>query len=81
MPEIKQSIVIKAPVSKVFELVTDPTNWPRYVTNLVDVKDMSPDIPARGSTFTYQYKIMGMKFEGKGTVIENVADKSFGLSF
>ena len=81
MSEIKQSIVINAPVSKVFEFVTNPANWPRYVTNLMDVKDMSPDIPAKGSTFTYQYKIMGFKVEGKGTVTENVKDKSFGLSF
>ncbi|MEK6583009.1 MAG: SRPBCC family protein, partial [Nitrospirota bacterium] len=81
MPEIKESIVIKSPVSKVFELVTNPANWSRYVTNLVDVKGMSPDIPARGSTFTYQYKMMGFKFEGKGTVTENVKDKSFSLSF
>lgn len=81
MSEIKQSIVINAPVSKVFEFVTNPANWPRYVTNLMDVKDMSPDIPAKGSTFTYQYKIMGFKVEGKGTVTENVKDKSFVLSF
>lgn len=81
MSEIKQSIVINAPVSKVFEFVTNPANWPRYVTNLMDVKDMSPDIPAKGSTFTFQYKIMGFKVEGKGTVTENVKDKSFGLSF
>ena len=81
MSEIKQSIVINAPVSKVFEFVTNPANWPRYVTNLMDVKDMSPDIPAKGSTFTFQYKIMGFKVEGKGTVTENVKDKSFVLSF
>lgn len=81
MSEIKQSIVINAPVSKVFEFVTNPANWPRYVTNLMDIKDMSPDIPAKGSTFTFQYKIMGFKVEGKGTVTENVKDKSFDLSF
>lgn len=81
MSEIKQSIVINAPVSKVFEFVTNPANWPRYVTNLMDVKDMSPDIPAKGSTFTYQYKIMGFKVDGKGTVTENIKDKSFVLSF
>lgn len=81
MSEIKQSVIIKAPASKVFEFVTNPANWPRYVTNLVDVKDMSPDIPAKGSTFTYQYKIMGFKVEGKGSVTENVKDKSFVMSF
>lgn len=81
MSIIKQSVVIEAPVSKVFEFVTNPANWPRYVTNLMDVKDMSPDIPAKGSTFTYQYKMMGFNFEGKGSIAENVKDKSFSLSF
>ena len=81
MPEIKESIVIKSPVSKVFEFITNQDNWSRYITNLVEVKDMSPDMPAKGSTFTYKYKIMGFNFEGKGTVTENVKDKSFSLSF
>jgi uncharacterized membrane protein len=81
MSEIKQSIVIKASASKVFEFVTNPSNWPRYVTNLMDVKDLSPDVPAKGSTFTYQYKMMGFNFEGKGNVTEYVKDKSFSLSF
>jgi len=81
MPEIKESIVIKSPVSKVFEFITNPDNWSRYITNLVEVKDISLDMPAKGSTFTYKYKIMGFNFEGKGTVTENVKDKIFRLSF
>lgn len=81
MLEIKESIVIKSPVGKVFEFITNPNNWSRYITNLVEVKAMSPDMPAQGSTFSYRYKILGFNFEGKGSVIENIKDKRFRLSF
>lgn len=80
MSLITQSIVINAPVGKVFDFVVDPGNWTRYVTSLVDVRNMSADTPAEGSTFVWEYKMMGMKFTGKGTVTDNVRNKSFGLS-
>ncbi len=79
MPVISQSITINAPVSKVFDYVVTPENWTRYVTSLMDVTDLSDDAPARGSTFSWVYKMMGLKFAGKGTVTENEKDKSFGL--
>jgi uncharacterized membrane protein len=79
MPVISQSITINAPVSKVFDYVVTPENWTRYVTSLMDVTDLSDDAPAKGSTFSWVYKMMGLKFSGKGTVTENEKDKSFGL--
>ncbi len=79
MPVINQSITINAPVSKVFDYVVTPENWTRYVTSLMDVTDLSDDVPAKGSTFSWVYKMMGLKFAGKGTVTENEKDKSFGL--
>jgi len=80
MPVISQSITINAPVGKVFDYVTNPENWTRYVTSLVDVTDLSDDTPAKGSTFSWVYKMMGLKFAGKGTVAVNEKDKRFGLT-
>jgi len=60
--------------------VTNPENWTRYVTSLVDVTDLSDDTPAKGSTFSWVYKMMGLKFAGKGTVAVNEKDKRFGLT-
>lgn len=79
MPVISQSIEIKAPVGKVFDYVTSPENWTRYVTSLVDVTDLSEDSPKKGSTFSWVYKMMGIKFAGTGTVSNYEKDKSFGL--
>jgi len=80
MSIIRLSKSINAPVDKVFEFVTDPSNWTRYVTSLVDVRDLSPDCPKKNSTFKWEYKMFGMKFKGNGVVIENIKNKSFGLS-
>lgn len=80
MPVIRMTKLINAPVGKVFETVTEPSNWTRYVTSLVDVRDLSPDAPKKGSTFKWEYKMFGVKFKGKGTVTENIKNKSFGLS-
>jgi uncharacterized membrane protein len=79
MPVISQSIEIKAPVGRVFDYVTSPENWTSYVTSLVDVTDLSEDAPKKGSTFSWVYKMMGLKFAGKGTVSNYEKDKSFGL--
>jgi uncharacterized membrane protein len=80
MAVISKSVAIKAPVGRVFDFVTSPENWTRYVTSLVEVKDLSADSPAMDSTFRWAYKMMGLKFTGKGTVTEYARNKRFGLS-
>lgn len=79
MPEVSQSITINAPVGRVFEVVTTPSNWTQYVTSLTEVSNLSADAPSKGSTFAWEYKMMGVKFRGKGTVTENQRDRKFGL--
>jgi len=79
MPVISMARAINAGVGRVFNIVTNPENWTRYVTSLVDVRDLSPGAPKKGSTFNWEYKMMGARFKGKGTVTENVRNKSFGL--
>ena len=78
MSVIKESIVIDAPKSKVFDFVVNPQNWTRYVTGLVEVNNLSPGSPKKGSTCTWKYRMMGMNFSGKGTVTEYEKDKDFG---
>ena len=80
MPVVTKSMEIKAPVEKVFKVVTDPDNWTRYVSNLLEVTDRSPDIPARDSTFAWKYRMMGFKFGGKGIVTDNQPNESFAMS-
>jgi len=79
MATISKSVKIDASVGKVFKVVTEPENWTRYVTSLVAVTHLSKDAPATGSTFRWEYKMMGIRFSGKGEVTDNVRNKSFGL--
>lgn len=79
MATISKKIVIKSPVEKVFKFVVDPENWTKYVTSLTDIRDVSSNKVEQGTTFKWEYRMMGMKFNGKGVVTENVRNKSFGL--
>lgn len=79
MATISRKIFIDSPVSKVFNFVTSPGNWTKYVTSLTDVKEVSSDNSEPGTTFKWEYRMFGMNFKGKGRVIENVKNKKFGL--
>jgi uncharacterized protein YndB with AHSA1/START domain len=77
MAQIKQTIKIDAPLTKVFEYVTKPENWTRYVTSLVDVRNISDDVPGSGTTFEWTYRMMGVNNDGRGSIVELEKDKKF----
>ncbi|MBI5640800.1 MAG: SRPBCC family protein [Nitrospirae bacterium] len=79
MATVSKKIVIKAPVDKVFTFVVNPENWTRYVTSLTDIKELSSPAPSVDTTFRWEYRMMGMKFHGKGRITENIKNKRFGL--
>lgn len=79
MPTVTRKITINAPIEKVFQFVISPDNWTKYVTSLVDVRDVSSKNVEKGTTFVWQYRMLGMNFGGKGTVTENVKNSKFGL--
>lgn len=79
MPIVTRKITINAPVAKVFEFVTKPENWTRYVTSLVDVRELSSPHIESGTTFRWTYRMLGMNFHGVGKIIDNVKNKRFGL--
>jgi len=79
MAKVSKKISINAPVSKVFNFITSPDNWTKYVTSLVDVKDVSSDDVKPGTTFRWTYRMLGMNFHGKGQVTENIRNKKFGM--
>ena len=79
MPTVTKKITINAPVAKVFEFVTNAENWTRYVTSLVDVKELSSPHIEPDTTFKWTYRMLGMNFHGVGRITENVKNKRFGL--
>jgi uncharacterized protein YndB with AHSA1/START domain len=79
MSTITRTIIINAPIEKVFQFVVSPENWTRYVTSLVDVRDVSSPTVEKGATFVWKYRMLGMDFGGKGTVTANVQNEKFGM--
>lgn len=79
MANIIKKVSINSPVEKVFQFVTSPDNWTRYVTSLTEVREVSSKGLEPGTTFIWQYRMIGMTFNGKGHITENVKNASFGM--
>ena len=79
MAQIKRSININAPLSKVFDYVTRPENWIKYVTSLVDVRNVSADVPEVGTTFEWTYRMLGINNDGTGKVSDYEKNRKFSI--
>lgn len=79
MAKIEKKISINSPVGKVFNFVTSPDNWTKYVTSLTDIRDVSSQSVEQGTTFKWEYRMFGMNFKGNGHVTENIRNKKFGM--
>jgi len=72
------SVVINRPLEEVFGFISNPENWPHFVTNLVEIKLSSP-VLRKGDIFEWRFRIKGINLSGKGRVIEFVNNKRIVL--
>jgi ligand-binding SRPBCC domain-containing protein len=79
MAQITRSIKINAPLPKVFDYVTKPGNWTKYVTGLVDVRNVSSDIPEAGTTFEWTYRMLGVNNDGMGRIGDFEKNRKFTM--
>ena len=79
MAQISKAIKIDAPLSKVFDYVSNPENWTRYVTSLVDIRNLSDKSLSAGTTFEWTYRMLGVNNEGKGSIVDFEKDKKFAM--
>jgi len=79
MASVRESVTIDKPVEHVFRYVTDPENWTRYVTSLTDVRELSPKTVGPGTAFVWEYRMLGMRFGGKGIVEEHEENRRFSM--
>ena len=61
MTEIKKTIMINAPVSKVFGYASNYLKWSEFFEGLSDVKPLTETTHDNGAKFIYKVKMMGMK--------------------
>lgn len=63
MVKTVKSITIKAPVEKVFDYISEPTNLPEIWPSLVEIKDVQK-LPSGGTRNRWVYKMAGIRLEG-----------------
>ena len=71
MATVEQSIVIQAPVEKVFGYASVPSHLPEFWPSMVEVKDVQP-LANGGHRFNWVYKMAGMRFDGTSEDVEYV---------
>lgn len=61
MTDIKRSIIIEAPLNKVFEYASDYLKWPEFFEGVPDFKPIAETNCGSGAKFIYKAKMFGMK--------------------
>ena len=74
MAKTVNSITIKAPVEKVFDYLSEPTNLPEIWPSLVEVKDVQK-LPSGGTRNRWVYKMAGIRLEGTSEETECVPNQ------
>lgn len=75
MPKIERTIIIDAPVEKVFNYVhKDPSSLLEIWPSLVEVKDVER-LPNGGNRFRWVYNLAGVRLEGTSEDIEYIPNQ------
>ena len=80
MSHFETSLTITRPVEEVFAFVTNLDTWPKWQSDLVEVKNTSPDPLAAGSTYTVVSMARGREQEVHYTVDEFEANNKITVS-
>ena len=82
MTEIKRTIKIEAPVSKVFEYASDYKKWPEFFEGVSDFKPITKITRGNGTKYVYKAKALGMKVT-VGTEVQHFKENEgwIGKSF
>lgn len=73
MATITRSININAPVEKVFAYLDEPANNPEWMVSLVGVSNVTGS--GVGQRYNWEYKMIGIPFQGESTVTEQVRNE------
>ncbi len=74
MANIEKTILINAPVEKVFAFMAKPENLPEIWPSLQEVRNVQP-LPNGGYAYDWTYKMAGFRFEGHAEWTEFVANQ------
>ena len=68
------SITINAPVKKIFDYLSEPTNQPEVWPSLMEIKDVQR-LPDGKTKNRWVYKMAGIRLEGTSEGVESVANQ------
>lgn len=74
MAKIERSLIISAPIEKVFAFMANPENLPEIWPSLQEVRNVQL-LPNGGYCYDWTYKMAGMRFEGKAEWTEFVKNQ------
>ena len=76
MIKFENSVVIKQPVRRVFDYVTDISNNPKWQTDILELAITSEGPFELGSTYRCVNRFMGKRIETEGIIIEYEPDRT-----
>ena len=79
MAQISESIIINAPIEKVWEYVVDPANGAKFVPGIIEQTNISPKSPCKGQKWNWHVNLIGVELRGQAEVMEMESLKN-GLS-
>ncbi len=71
MARIQKSVIVQAPIEKLFDYLNDPNKLTEYWPGMIEVKDVE-SLPNGGSCFKFTYKLAGIPMTGKSEDVEIV---------
>lgn len=72
--KLEKSIIVNAPVEKVFAFVDDPSNLPSVWPSLEQITNVERQ-PSGGASDDFVYKMGGMRFKGHSEPVEYVPNQ------
>ena len=64
MAKVDKEVWIEAPLDKIFNYISHPSNMPEFWPSLIEIKDIQT-LPNGGYSALWVYKMLGMRFDGK----------------
>ena len=74
MAKLEKTITINAPVEKIFNYISQPTNLPEFWPSLVETSDVQ-ELPNGGHSNRWVYKMAGIRLEGTSEDVEYITNQ------
>ena len=75
MAKVTRSIVLKAPLDKVFSYISNPVNEMEFIPSITDIRDVQGQ--GVGDKYGWTYKMMGVSLKGESEIIESKANELY----